>query len=175
MNDPSRTNEFLRLFMANHKRIYAFILGMVANYQDAEDIFQQTTLIMWSKFDHYVRGTSFASWGATVAKYEILNARRRKTMRSTGFGPEVQELVEKRSASLVHQIDARMEVLRECVRKLDPRDYTLVQMRYDRELDVQTIADRLGRSAQSVYKRLARIHDVLLHCIRRGLHREELA
>ena len=61
--------------MANHKRIYAFILGMVANYQDAEDIFQQTILIMWSKFDRYERGTSFTSWGATVAKYEILNAR----------------------------------------------------------------------------------------------------
>jgi len=110
-----------------------------------------------------------------VAKYEILNARRRKTMRNLGFSPEVQDQVERTSESLVRHLDARMEVLRDCIRKLDPRDYMLVQMRYDHELDVETIAERLGRSVQSVYKRLARIHDVLLHCVRRNLQREELA
>lgn len=61
MNDTSRTNEFLQLLMANHKRIYAFILGMVANYQDAEALFQETILVMWSKFDQFEQGTSFTS------------------------------------------------------------------------------------------------------------------
>jgi RNA polymerase sigma-70 factor (ECF subfamily) len=79
------------------------------------------------------------------------------------------------SESFVPDIDARMQVLRDCTRKLEPRDYELVQMRYDKGLDIQAIADRLGRSAQSVYKRLARIHDALLQCIRRNLRREELA
>lgn len=110
-----------------------------------------------------------------MAKYQILNARRRKSIRSLQFSPEVQDLVERRSESFVHHIDARMQALRECMGKLDARDYELVQMRYENEMDVQAIAGRLGRSAQSVYKRLARINDALLHCIRGALSREELA
>jgi RNA polymerase sigma-70 factor (ECF subfamily) len=175
MNDVSKTNEFLQLLMANHKRIYAFILGMVPNYQDAEDLFQETILVMWSKFDQFARGTSFTSWGVTVAKYQILNARRRKSIRSLPFSPDVEDLIQERSSSLVGHIDARMQALRECIRKLQTRDYELVQMRYERELDVQTIADRLGRSAQSVYKKLARINDALLRCIRKTLVQEEVA
>ena len=77
--------------MSNQKRIYAFILGMVPNYQDAEDLFQETILVMWSKFDQFQRGTSFASWGATVAKYQILNARRRKTAQNLQFNPDIQK------------------------------------------------------------------------------------
>ena len=75
MTESSQTNEFLRLLMANQKRIYAFILATVPNRQDADDLFQETVLLMWSKFDDFQRGTSFVAWGITVAKYQILSVR----------------------------------------------------------------------------------------------------
>jgi RNA polymerase sigma-70 factor (ECF subfamily) len=171
----SKTNTFLQLLMSNHKRIYAFILGMVPNYQDAEDLFQETILVMWSKFDQFQQGTSFASWGATVAKYQILNARRRKTTQNLQFNPDIQKLIMEKSESFYEQVDVRMQALRQCIGKLNDRDYELVQMRYEKEQDVKEIAERLERSMQSVYKRLARIHDALLHCVRRTLGMEELA
>ncbi len=46
MSDSSKTNEFLRLLMAHQRRIYAFILTMVPNHGDAEDLFQETVLLM---------------------------------------------------------------------------------------------------------------------------------
>jgi hypothetical protein len=42
MSDSSKTNEFLHLLMANQKRIYTFILALVPNHQDADDLFQET-------------------------------------------------------------------------------------------------------------------------------------
>lgn len=47
-------------------------------------------------------------------------------------------------------------------------------MRYENEMSVKKIAERLERSVKSVYKRLARINDALLQCIRRALSTEEL-
>jgi RNA polymerase sigma-70 factor (ECF subfamily) len=175
MGNISKTNVFLQLLMANHKRIYAFILGMVPNYQDAEDLFQETILVMWSKFDQFQQGTSFASWGATVAKYQILNARRKKTIKNLQFSPHIQKMIMEKSESFSEQVDARMQALRYCIGKLNSRDYELVKMRYEKEQDVKDIAVGLGRSMQSIYKRLARIHDVLLQCVRRTLGWEELA
>ncbi len=174
MNEDSKTNEFLRLLMANQKRVYAFILGMVPNHQDAADLFQQTVLVMWSKFESFTRGTSFVAWGITVAKYQILSARKQYSQRSVQFSDAALELLQKESEYFVEQIDSRMQALRECIRKLNQRDYELIRMRYEEEITVKTIAERVGRSIQSVYKRIAHIHDALVRCIRKTIAMEGL-
>ncbi len=174
MDESSKTNEFLRLLMANQKRIYAFILGMVPNHPDADDLFQETVLVMWSKFDSFTRGSSFSAWATTVAKYQILSVRKRFSQRNLQFSDAARELLQVESAHFVDQIDSRMNALRGCVSKLNQNDYELIRLRYEDEVAIQSIADRMGRSVQSVYKRIARIHDALLRCIRRALS-EELA
>ena len=175
MTESPDTNEFLRLLMANQKRIYAFILALVPNHGDAEDLFQETVLLMWSKFGGFTRGTNFAAWGIAVAKYQILNARKRHSTRQLRFSQVALELLETDSADFVDQIDLRMQALRDCVRKLRQADYELIRMRYEDEVAIKAIAERMGRSVQSVYKRMARVHDALLRCIRRAIGREEFA
>jgi RNA polymerase sigma-70 factor (ECF subfamily) len=175
MNESSKTNEFLRLLMANQKRIYAFILAMVPNQVDAEDLLQETVLLMWSKFDSFTPGTSFAAWGITVAKYQILSVRKRHSTRSIRFSQAAIELLQSQSDRFVEQTDSRTQALHKCIRKLNESDYELVCMRYRDEVTIKSIAEQMGRSVQSIYKRIARIHDVLLRCVRRTLSPEEFA
>ncbi len=175
MTESPDTNEFLRLLMANQKRIYAFILAMVPNHGDAEDLFQETVLLMWSRFASFARGTNFAAWGITVARYQILSARKRHSTRRLRFSRIAQDLLQADSADFVDQIDIRMQALRGCIRKLRQADYDLIRMRYEDEVAIKAIAERMGRSVQSVYKRMARVHDALLRCVRRAIGREEFA
>jgi RNA polymerase sigma-70 factor (ECF subfamily) len=175
MSESEKTNEFLRLLMANQKRIYAFILALVPNHTDAEDLFQETVLVMWSKFDSFSRGSSFVAWGIAIAKYQILNARKRYSSVSLVFSDVVLELLQRDSDRFVQQIDSRMQAMRRCVQRLHPRDYDLIRLRYEDEVAIKAIAECAGRSVQSVYKRIARIHDALLQCIRNTIHREGLA
>jgi RNA polymerase sigma-70 factor (ECF subfamily) len=168
MTESSKINEFLRLIMANQKPIYAFILSMLPNRDDAEDIFQETVLVMWSKFDSFEQGT-------TVAKYKILQAHRRNARRNFRLSQVAMQSVQNQSDHFIQHIERRMKALRKCVRKLNGRDYELIQMRYEHELSIKTIAERLNRSVQSIYKRMARINDSLIRCIRRTLSMEELA
>ena len=65
--------------------------------------------------------------------------------------------------------------LQTCVHKLNERDAELIRLRYEEETAVKTIADQYGRSLQSVYKRIARIHAMVLRCVRQTLQREEYA
>ena len=175
MTESSQTNEFLRLLMANQKRIYAFILATVPNRQDADDLFQETVLLMWSKFDDFQRGTSFVAWGITVAKYQILSVRKRHAVRSLHFSAMAMELLHSESDAFLEQMDSRTQALRVCIRKLNPRDYELICLRYQDELAPRSIAQQMGRSVQSIYKRMARIHETLLRCVRRALGSEEFA
>jgi len=174
MNESSKTNEFLRLLMTNQKRIYAFILGMVPNHQDADDLFQETVLVMWSKFDEFEPGTNFTVWGLTIARYQILSVRKRHACRGFQFSQAALDLLQKDSESFVRQLDGRLHILRTCVRKLTPNDHTLIRLRYEEEVTIRIIAERWNQSVQSIYKRLARVHDMLLRCIRRSMRTEGL-
>ncbi len=67
MNDPDKnpsqpnpsagggdkTEEFVRLFAAHHNRLLAYILAMMHDRADAEEVFQETSLVLWREFDHF--------------------------------------------------------------------------------------------------------------------------
>lgn len=170
--DSSTANDFLNLLIKNQRRIYAFILGMAPDPNEIDDLFQETVLVMWSKFDTYERGTSFSSWGITVAKYHILSARKKHARHRRHFSPEVQNLLLERIDSHVRQLDDRVDALKHCVKKLDNKDYRLIQMRYEVGIAIPSIADRLKRSIPAIYKRLSQIHEVLQRCVQRVLASE---
>ena len=67
------TERFLHLLTANHHRIYAFIMTLVPNSNDADDIMQETTTVMLKKFGEFELGTDFVAWGIAVAHYVILS------------------------------------------------------------------------------------------------------
>ncbi|HSV27622.1 MAG TPA: hypothetical protein VLH60_06990, partial [Sedimentisphaerales bacterium] len=54
-----------------------------------------------------------------------------------------------------------------CLRDLAEKDLNLIKLRYGRGLTFMNISKLLGRSAQSIHKSLARIHNALILCVRR--------
>ena len=171
----SKVNDFLRLLMANQRPILAFILGLVPNREDARDIFQETVLVMWAKFDSFEEGSNFVGWGITIARYKVLQAHRHRSKYGLQLSPAALEAVEDKAERYIRHVDKRIEALQSCIRKLDPKDYDLIRMRHEDEMDVQTIAEGFNRSVQSVYKRFSRIYQALMECIRRTLDQEKLA
>lgn len=170
----SRINDFLRLLMANQKPIFAFILGLVPNREDARDIFQETVLVMWAKFDSFEEGSNFVGWGITIARYKVLQAQRQYSRNSLQLSSAALEAVQSKAEHYVQHVDKRIEAMQSCIRKLNKKDHDLIHMRYEKEMDIKTIADGFNRSVQSVYKRFSRIHQTLMECIRRTLDQEEL-
>ena len=61
------TEQFVSLILANQLRIHGFIRSLVPNHADVEDLFQQTSIVLWRKFKDYEAGTNFAAWAMRVA------------------------------------------------------------------------------------------------------------
>jgi len=87
-NGSSQNEEFVRLLLIYQKRIYGFILAMVPNYADAEDLFQQVVMIMCRRFGEFEAGTSFLAWALQIARYELNNIRKTQRRRSVQFSSE---------------------------------------------------------------------------------------
>ena len=73
MADADRESEFARLFQDCHRQLFAYVHVLVRNYTDAEDVVQQTSLVLWRKFGEYQPGTSFAAWACGVGRFEALD------------------------------------------------------------------------------------------------------
>lgn len=171
--DKLRNEVFLRLLMAKRNQIYAFILTLIPNWADAEDIMQETTMTMWHKFDTFKLGTDFTAWGIRIAYYEFLIFRRKQHNKKLQFRSEIIDTIAKQVSVVFTEIDSRAELLQDCLDKLGRQDRQLLRMRYELGATTKSMAEKIGRPVQGLYKAMARIHNVLLHCVRRGLAAEE--
>src|SRR4249919_3427213 len=70
--------EFARLFSRNARRIYGFIMTLVFNHHDAEEVFQNTNVVLWNKFADFQPGSNFFAWASKIAYYEVLSLMKQK-------------------------------------------------------------------------------------------------
>ena len=174
-SNQKKTEEFLSLLMSNQRRINSYVLSLVPNMNDADDIMQETITVLWRKFDEFQVGTNFASWGMKVAYYCILDFRKKKAKDKLVFSEDLLNQIHGIALTKQNHTVERMEYLRRCIKRLQPNDQGLLKSRYELGQSAQGLAVHLDRSIQYVYKHLARIHHALHRCVKRAPREVELS
>jgi RNA polymerase sigma-70 factor (ECF subfamily) len=166
-------NDFARLLQETHDRLFGFIFSMVQNRADAEDIFQQTALVLWKKFPEYRLGTNFVAWSMRVAQYEIkdyIKARRRCRL---FFSDDILDAI-----AVTFQEDQRgpqasgAKSLTKCIDKLSERDRSILMRCYAVDRDYAEIAKSEGKTLSATYKAISRIRKALYACVQRAMATE---
>lgn len=172
MPDPNRYEEFATLMELSTSRVLSYLHAMLLDWNDAEDAFQETCLVLWQKFDEFESGTSFSAWALRIAQHKVMNFqkkhRRHSAMFSATLRDELQTEFEGRDAD---DAAAGLAALSGCMKKLNQSDHGLVKQSYVEGIPVRQIADAVGRSPESIHHSLRRIRVWLLDCIRRELRR----
>ncbi|MFP6763955.1 MAG: sigma-70 family RNA polymerase sigma factor [Planctomycetaceae bacterium] len=166
------SEEFVQLFSRNQRRIYLHILGQVGNPTDADEILQETNVVIWSKFARFELGTNFIAWTFQIANYEVLKFRDRRRTNRLVFSENVIEAIAEESEESQDDLDLRRAALQNCLSSLRPRDRELIQIRYAPGNKGKDVADILGRPSNSVYQSIGRIRKTLFECIGRQLSAE---
>jgi RNA polymerase sigma-70 factor, ECF subfamily len=171
---PEKSKTFLRLFLQNERRVYSYILMLLPNRADADDVLQEVSLVMWDKFDEEHPPTNFAAWGCQIAYFKVLDFFKKDRRHKVRFSQEMIERVADTAASQAEslRLDDRRDALSACVEKLNPRDRDLLSRRFADGATVQSASQETGRSVDAVYKALAKIQNSLLECVQRSLVRE---
>ena len=173
-HESCRDEQFLRLLMSNQEKIYAFILSLVHNGNDAEDIMQDVTTVMWRKYDTFRPGTSFTAWGITIARILVLKFYEKNRNSKLLFAPDLEEkIVAVTQEKLTCENADMLGILRECLGKLDSRNYELIKSRYVEKKATKDIADERGIALHTMYRIMAKIHEMLHRCIRRTITIQE--
>jgi RNA polymerase sigma-70 factor, ECF subfamily len=160
---------FVQLFSRNQRRIYLHILKQVGSPNDAEEILQETNVVIWNKFHRFELGTNFVAWSFQIANFEVLKYRDKKRSNRLVFSGELLEVIAQESEEQEDDLDLRRAALQECLRSLRAADRELIQQRYQPGNTGEGVARQLDRPINSVYQSIGRIRKTLFECINRRL------
>lgn len=68
----NRQIEFVRLWTAASPRIHAYLVTLVLNWADAEDLLQDVGVTVWMKFAEYDSSRDFVAWACGIARNKVL-------------------------------------------------------------------------------------------------------
>jgi RNA polymerase sigma-70 factor, ECF subfamily len=171
MGQPSQHDQFMDLLLRHQSQVFGYIFAAVRNLHDAEELYQDTSLVLWSKFADYQPGSDFARWACKTAKYKILHFQHNRRRSPLCFSDEVlSNLAEAHVSRNSDASQQHQELLAECVNELSPADQKIVDLCYAGQNSVKQVAETLQLSPQTLYNILSRIRRALFDCIRLKLN-----
>lgn len=148
----------------------AYIISLTANKQEVDDLLQETNHFLVSKLHDYVEGTNFKAWAFSVARYRLLAmVRDQKRSKISYFSDDVVELLADSHAARLSGEDDRVHALKNCMQRLAPGERTLLRKCYVDNESMTVLADKLGRTANTLHKTVSRIRQALKVCIERHI------
>jgi len=162
-------SRFVNQLTACQHKIYMLILCLVPNWSDADDLMQETTEVMWRKYQDVGQITDFCAWGKTIARNKVMNFYAKKKRERVLFDDSLLDDVAEREEKTSLQAELRVQALRRCLKKLRANDRHLIQVLYGHDISIKKLAQEVKRPVQGLYKAMARIHHGLLLCVRRSL------
>ena len=77
-SNDERVRQFVQLLGQHERPLQAFILSLVPNWADADDIAQEARIRLWEQFDSYDPAMDFGGWARAIAKYLVLTYYKRQ-------------------------------------------------------------------------------------------------
>lgn len=171
MSDDPNT-DFLTLLTAHDRALSLYVYGLVPQHADADDILQQTKMVMWRSFSQFEIGTNFIAWARKIAFHQILGYRRQSKRVHLPLSDEMLEQIGHEVARLSDQGQARRDALESCLHSLPAEHRQIVLLRYFEELEVDQIAAKIESTSGAVYRALSRLRYTLLDCVESRLKTE---
>lgn len=174
----SGSDELHRAFVTNfalhQPRIHSYIRTLLPHAADADEVMQETSLVMWSKWPRFDQGGDFVRWACGIARFEVLKLyRQRRKQGGLVLSDDIVEAISHEYDRQQATHDARREALVECLKELDDEQRQLLAQRYGQKVTTRELAEQLGRPVRTLYKALDRARKRTLDCIRRRLAAEE--
>jgi RNA polymerase sigma-70 factor (ECF subfamily) len=175
LNEPNLEldrEQFVRLLASHERRVYAYILSLVPNWADADEIFQETNVRLWKDFASFEPNSNFAAWATRVAYFQVLTWRRKAARSHLVFDEEIVKSIAAHHDHLLPMAEQRHRALGDCLQQLSERSRALLVECYAPGARIKEVAAGLHRTQASVYKALQRVRQTLRDCIDRRMVRE---
>lgn len=169
MKPNDEQERFVRNLTNCQSSLYAYILSLLPNRNDANDVLQDVNLVMWRRSEEYVEDANFLAWAYKIARYKVLSHHRDRRRDKHVFDEALFNQLADQAERRARDPDCAAALLDDCVEELPATQRQLIQDRYATGASVQDMASKQGQSAAVLSVTLSRIRHTLLDCVRRKL------
>lgn len=167
---PERSEIFAQHLQHCQTQVMRYIFTLVRNVDDAQDVFQQTCIALWDRFEQFDSDRSFLAWAYGVARFKAYNFLKQRRRYRARFSDEfARRIAEAQVCATSDEIDGRRMALPGCVDQLPPSQRQLLMLCYAENQRVVEVAAKLGRPASGVHNSLRIIRERLMECIERAV------
>lgn len=149
--------------------VAAFIRSVVPDYHDAQDVLQQTAVVVFKKFNEFDTASDFVAWAIGIARFEVLHARRAGARDHHLFNTEQVSRIADAFVAIRDDFEPMDEALDHCMKKVTGRPRTMLDLKYHDNLTASQIAEQLGMNENAVFTALSRTRSSLRKCIEQRL------
>ena len=123
--------EFVAQITKSQRQLHAFILSMVWNAAEADDVLQETNLVLWEKVAEFDASRPFLPWAMRFAQWQAMAWLKRQKRQRLVFDDDLAKLLADEAAADELAFDARRVALASCFQKLRPEQRELIARRYE--------------------------------------------
>ena len=90
MPDPHQ-QQVLQLFVRHQARIKGFIVSLMPDFAAADDVLQETFLVVQRKAVEFDATSNFIAWAFQIARFQVMKAQAQQQRAAERFSDEVLE------------------------------------------------------------------------------------
>lgn len=169
---PQDPQENLVALITRHQAaLHAYILSLLPNHSRADDVLQETNLVLWRKAAEYDQSKPFMPWACRIAWFQVKAARRDSARDRHVFDPDLVDLLAAEDDSDLESTTALDHALRDCLEQLPDEKRDLILRRYQSDSSVNEMAATRNLSPGALSVQLHRIRQMLENCVTGKLNR----
>lgn len=173
MTENSHESAIVALLTDLQTPLRLYVRSLLPGDPSAKDVAQQANATIWRKRQDFTPGTNFKAWAFSIARFEVLNYRKRQAKEARlRFSEEMELMFANEISENSDEWEPRMQALSDCLKTLKPKHRDLILHRYHQPAILKDFAEKTGRSLNGLKVTLHRLRSVLLACIETKLRSE---
>ncbi|MCD6177219.1 MAG: RNA polymerase sigma factor [Candidatus Cloacimonetes bacterium] len=155
-------NKFEVLLQNESKKLYNYLLKILRNKEDAEDILQETFIAFHKKMNS-VKESSYKSYLFRTAYHKALNLIKKRNAKNklvTNY-QEMEHFEDKQSKNNQQQ----KELIKDALSQLKPEEALLIELQFYQKMNYKQIAETLETTQSAVDSKLVRAKKKLIKII----------
>ncbi|MFD2257426.1 sigma-70 family RNA polymerase sigma factor [Luteolibacter algae] len=171
MDSHDKEQQFIGHLTEIQVPLRLYVSSLMPGDSSAKDVIQNANTTLWRKRNEYEPGTFFKAWAFSIARYEVLNYRKKVARESRlVFGEDLENAFAEELSEHSDDLEQRHEALKHCLEKLRPTHRELLLHRYSSDGTLKDFSEKTGNSIGGLKVTLHRLRNALQGCIEKQLN-----
>ena len=142
------------LFARHHVRVYRFILRLVGNEAQAEDLISEVFLDVWRQAASFEARSAVSTWLLGMARFKALSSLRKRTDEALDEDAAATIADPSDDPEMAVQAKDRGDMMRRCLAALSPEHREIIDLAYYHEKSIEETAQIVGIPVATVKTRM---------------------